>query len=225
MSAWKTVAASSILVLACAQGTSAQATDPFGAPFASDSDQAQPTTTVSGWRTPPQVVNAQYVPIPHPVPVFPLVLPPKREIGIHMAGWAFGGASPNSAEPCCDGPSGGTVGLGGATYTRSLTEGAAIETGFDTGRGSGHQFTALTARFVARRYSPAIGEVFVSLGLADAIAARELRYYPRGLGLVVGGGAQPRLTNRLSLRGQVDLLRFQNVLGLRVGIGAFVGFD
>jgi hypothetical protein len=157
--------------------------------------------------------------------VFPLVLPPKREIGIHMAGWAFGGASPSAPEPCCEGPSGGTIGMGGASYTRSLTEGAAIETGFDTGRGSGHQFTALTARLIARRYSPAIGEMFVSLGLAEAMAHRDARHYPRGLGFIVGGGAQPRLTSHLSLRAEVDLLRFRDVLGLRLGVGAFFGFD
>jgi hypothetical protein len=143
-----------------------------------------------------------------------------------VAGWAFAGADIGQPpEPCCDGSGGSSdVGVGGVSYTRSLSETVAIEAGFDTGQGRrGHQFSALTARFVAR---PRRSDLFLSLGVADAIVDRGARYYPRGMGFIVGGGMQPRLSNHFSLRAQLDLLRFsREVVGSRIGLGAFVGFD
>ncbi len=153
MSAWKTVAASSILVCACARGACAQADDLFYPAFASDPVEAQAATTLSGWRT-PQALNAQSFQRPRSVRVYPSPLPPKREIGIHVAGWAFAGAGAGQpSESCCD-ESDGTGDVG------------------------------------------------------------------------VGGGMQPRLSNHLSLRAQLDLVRFRReVGGFRIGVGAFVGFD
>jgi hypothetical protein len=226
MSGWKTVAASSILVCGFARGACAQVNDLFDLAFIGDPVEAQTISMGSESRTASQALNAQYLQGPRSVRVYRSPLPPKREIGIHVAGWAFAGAGVGELpEPCCD-ESGGTsdVGVGGVSYTRSLSETVAVEAGFDTGQGRrGHQFSALTARLIAR---PRRSDLFLSLGVADAIAGRGARYYPRGMGFIVGGGMQPRLSNHLSLRAQLDLLRFSpEVSGVRFGVGAFVGFD
>ena len=142
-----------------------------------------------------------------PRPPAMLIIPPTREIGVHLGLLAF---------------TGGIVGTAGVSYTRSLSDAVAIEGALEIGHGSG----TATVRALVRHYNPDVGEVFGAIGFAEGVSTGDPTMYPRGPGLSAGVGAQPRLSSHVALRGEVQLMQFPHkVVGLRLTTGFLIGFN
>ena len=151
-------------------------------------------------------------PVVHAHPPARLQYPPLREVGMHLGviGSLFSGAA---------------FGIGGASYTRSVTDPLAVEGTIDGTFREGHIVGFTSLRAIARRYHPEFGEVFLSAGVARGFSGGDAIVYPHGRGFVLGGGVQPRLSSQAAVRVELQLLSFaHNMAGLRLSTGFLIGF-
>ena len=141
---------------------------------------------------------------------WPLQYPPLREVGVHVSGNLTGDL----------------FGMGGVTYTRSLTDTFALEGTGDVTHQAGDVVGFASLRALLRRYDPEFGEVFFALGVARGFSGGNAVLYPQGRGFVVGGGIQPRFSRHAAGRLEAQLVSFSHeMVGLRLTTGILVGFD
>ncbi len=159
----------------------------------------------------PFVPPMQRYPGPMPHPPWPLQYPPLREVGLHLS------ATLARAD---------IFGMGGLSYTRSLTDVFALEGTVDGTHQAGAVVGFTSFKAMVRRYNPEVGEVFVALGVARGFSGGDEAKYPHGGGLVVGGGIQPRFSSYAAGRVEAQLVTFSHgMAGLRLSVGALVGFN
>jgi hypothetical protein len=153
----------------------------------------------------------QRYPAPLPRSAWPLQYPPLREIGLHASGNLVTSDS---------------FGMGGVSYTRSLTDVFALEGTVDATHRAGDVVGFAALRAVARQYHPEVGEVFLALGVARGFSGGDAARYPHGAGFVIGTGMQPRFSSHAAGRLEAQLVSFSHeMVGLRLTTGILIGFD
>jgi hypothetical protein len=135
--------------------------------------------------------------------------PPAREVGVTWSAWASGNDTRSL----------------GLSYGRYLTKDTSLEVALDVGRGDRSVFTLSSVQLRAAPRD-ARSPLSLVLGVAHATADLPAAGDPRGLALLLGGGAYIRPSTRVAVRTDLQLLKFRDhAVAGRLVVTALFGLD